>query len=533
MPNPTGSPHISIPQFPLGDQDVPNLNERLEAGLAQNQPANREITQAPAALPYLDQDEIQALGQGSSLPSVDLEVEPVDGGAEEQELSTPALPQWSAGQRQAIVASFEKGLGLQGLSLEDVNQVIQQFALSDLEITEESIQDPANAPEIERLQRDLDRRLDNSLLKGLGQNYHVGADGQFGQNTVGAIAVLKKAYRGEAVELDISPIEQRTRTGCYRASEAMMYNVIHGKDGREDAYTEFDLRDRVSRSDRDLEQVYVAARENGRGRVSVSASRSEEMLNMIDSELESGRPVIVGVTYKKQTGERYNEGITDHFVVISGRGYDENGTYYTFQDPANGGTNKFRLDPQSGRLSGKGDMIGTYDVTLAQAASDVDEATVTRYREQGVVLFSQGQRSSDLAGLQFKLTQMGYDTNGVSGGYGNGTAQAVGRFQEEHGRPLDGGNIDNFTQAAIDEAFDMWQAQNPEVTLFKNGDQNALLRPLQTALTQLGFDTKGTRGGFGNGTEAAVRQFQEQYELPVTGEIDNLTWLKILEAAAP
>ena len=40
-------------------------------------------------------------------------------------------------------------------------------------------------------------------------------------------------------------------------------------------------------------------------------------VDCIDRHLEAGRPIIVGVNY--QLGNKYNEGTTDHFVVIYGR----------------------------------------------------------------------------------------------------------------------------------------------------------------------------------------------------------------------
>ena len=60
----------------------------------------------------------------------------------------------------------------------------------------------------------------------------------------------------------------------------------------------------------------------------------------LDSELEKGYPVVVGVdhTYDariKKEKQRYNDAsnyTTDHFVVIVGRGYDEKGLYYRFYD---------------------------------------------------------------------------------------------------------------------------------------------------------------------------------------------------------
>ena len=46
----------------------------------------------------------------------------------------------------------------------------------------------------------------------------------------------------------------------------------------------------------------------------------------IDKHLEAGRPIIVGVNHT--LGNKYNEGTTDHFVVIYGREYD--GKYWNY-----------------------------------------------------------------------------------------------------------------------------------------------------------------------------------------------------------
>jgi peptidoglycan hydrolase-like protein with peptidoglycan-binding domain len=68
----------------------------------------------------------------------------------------------------------------------------------------------------------------------------------------------------------------------------------------------------------------------------------------IDSELNAHRPVVVGVDHQ------YGSGSKRHVVVITGRGTDDNGTYYTFNDPGSGGAaegkdtrlqNRFRVAP--------------------------------------------------------------------------------------------------------------------------------------------------------------------------------------------
>ena len=61
-------------------------------------------------------------------------------------------------------------------------------------------------------------------------------------------------------------------------------------------------------------------------------------INCIDEHLEQGRVIIVGVNHSittiKQNGEYINEGTTDHFVVVYGRGFDSTKgmTYYNYYE---------------------------------------------------------------------------------------------------------------------------------------------------------------------------------------------------------
>lgn len=55
-------------------------------------------------------------------------------------------------------------------------------------------------------------------------------------------------------------------------------------------------------------------------------------IECIDRHLKNNRPIIVGVNHT--FGNTYNEGTTDHFVVIYGKGYDEKLKmyYYTYYE---------------------------------------------------------------------------------------------------------------------------------------------------------------------------------------------------------
>jgi hypothetical protein len=56
----------------------------------------------------------------------------------------------------------------------------------------------------------------------------------------------------------------------------------------------------------------------------------KDAIKCIDKHLELGRPIIVGVNHT--IGNKYNEGTTDHFVVIYGREICKDGIYYMYYE---------------------------------------------------------------------------------------------------------------------------------------------------------------------------------------------------------
>lgn len=72
---------------------------------------------------------------------------------------------------------------------------------------------------------------------------------------------------------------------------------------------------------------------------SINISNSAESgIQSINDALETGNPIIVGVHYefdkRTKSGNQINEGTTDHFIVVVGRGSDEQGNYFNFYDNA-------------------------------------------------------------------------------------------------------------------------------------------------------------------------------------------------------
>ena len=99
---------------------------------------------------------------------------------------------------------------------------------------------------------------------------------------------------------------------------------------------------------------------NKNGAAGNATNKATTGIYIIDDNLSKQRPIIVGVDRNGENHPKRNNGVTDHFVVIKGRGVDSEGNiYYTFYDPAtsnvNYGTNpnnRLYLDPTTNKLTG-------------------------------------------------------------------------------------------------------------------------------------------------------------------------------------
>jgi hypothetical protein len=82
--------------------------------------------------------------------------------------------------------------------------------------------------------------------------------------------------------------------------------------------------------------IEMALSSDAKGHIKVDPEMLKEGRNYIEDQLLSGKPVVVGVSHSEQGKEEKNfDKITDHFVLITGRGEDEKGrVFYTFKDPA-------------------------------------------------------------------------------------------------------------------------------------------------------------------------------------------------------
>ncbi|RKH42718.1 LysM peptidoglycan-binding domain-containing protein [Corallococcus sicarius] len=140
-----------------------------------------------------------------------------------------------------------------------------------------------------------------------------------------------------------------SKTACFDAAKAMAGKVganVTGPDKR----------------------IQVGTSENSTGQLSVNSKKAAEGRNYIDQQLNAGKPVVVGVSHKDAS---YNaDGLTDHFVTITGRGVDDKGrTYYTFHDPGTTNAskgkdtnpnNRFYVDEKTGGMTRPGKSAEGY-----------------------------------------------------------------------------------------------------------------------------------------------------------------------------
>lgn len=100
--------------------------------------------------------------------------------------------------------------------------------------------------------------------------------------------------------------------------------------------------------------IQVAYAEDSKGRLEVDSTQMKLGHEYIDRALDAGYPVLVGVSCMDMAINA--DKLTDHFVTISGRGYDAAGhLFYEFKDPGAGGrTDRFLVDEKTGKLFREG-----------------------------------------------------------------------------------------------------------------------------------------------------------------------------------
>ena len=196
---------------------------------------------------------------------------------------------------------------------------------------------------------------------------------------------------------------------------------------------------------------------------------------------------------------------------------------------------------------------GTYDkataaaVKAVQANYGLDETGIADEETQEVIFgdcylpLKEGDSGDHVIALQTKLKEHSLFSGDIDGQYGMTTTQAVMIFQQLYS--LDAtGEADTQTLGLLNsdlsdrEIFAAPTATpKPPITVYSEavpykrklayGAKGAEVQKVQERLKELGFFTyKKTTTGYYKNTQAAVKAFQKQNGLPVTGIVNEVTW---------
>lgn len=131
--------------------------------------------------------------------------------------------------------------------------------------------------------------------------------------------------------------------------------------------------------------------------------------------------------------------------------------------------------------------------------------------------------------IQNSLSKKGYNTNGVDGLAGPATYEAVINFQRANGLMVDGQVGPATREKLLGSSGDGGSDSFP----LKVGSKGPYVLFLQNGLWISCINPNGRDGDFGNGTASAVRLFQSNHGLSVDGIVGTATWEKLRSVIRP
>ncbi|MEB3161884.1 MAG: peptidoglycan-binding protein [Prochlorothrix sp.] len=167
----------------------------------------------------------------------------------------------------------------------------------------------------------------------------------------------------------------------------------------------------------------------------------------------------------------------------------------------------------------------------AIGAGLVSVATLIPLSAQAQATLSQGSSGPAVVELQQQLASLGYFNANATGYYGSVTVEAVRQFQAAQGLQVDG-VAGPATQAALSgggpSAPSASSSSSPSSSSASSGF-NSATADLQADLADLGYYRGQVDGMYGPLTEEAIRNFERDSNLPVTGVV-SIQMLNALDA---
>lgn len=151
----------------------------------------------------------------------------------------------------------------------------------------------------------------------------------------------------------------------------------------------------------------------------------------------------------------------------------------------------------------------------------LDRSTKERIIKEAQSL-SQGDRSEDLKLYKKQLNDLGYGNITLTNYFGSFTTRRLREFQQDQGLRVNG----RFDSVTID------RLAKETNKIFRQGDSSPQIKTIKENLDRVGFGGIRLSNTFGSYMATQVRAFQSHYNLPVTGNVDNLTLRTLNEAVS-
>ena len=168
------------------------------------------------------------------------------------------------------------------------------------------------------------------------------------------------------------------------------------------------------------------------------------------------------------------------------------------------------------------DGVYTSDNTLytsEEIPEDIAEDPVTApMAANDFVVYQKGSDGDAVATIQERLMELGYmDSDEPTTHFGPLTEEAVQAFQRHNELETDG--------ILAEETYTLLFSDTAKAYVMQLGDKGEDVESVQTRLYELGYLTKKSDvdGSFGDGTSAAVLEFQKSNKLSADGKVGNKT----------
>ena len=227
-----------------------------------------------------------------------------------------------------------------------------------------------------------------------------------------------------------------------------------------------------------------------------------------------------------------------------------NGNYYYYEDGQYIVNTSRTIDGTTYYFDGNGHSSTTPSDMSSTASDSSSSGSSSSGSSSTPTSWSKGSSGEEVEKIQARLKELGFYNGPVDGDFGDATDQAYRAFQEAAGLTVDGiaGSdrdvlysddaphakeaaeettqpaTEEATEPATEEATEPVTEEPAPVIIAQNGDFSEEVINVQQRLLELGYLGIQPTGFYGDLTEEAIKAFQAQNGLEVTGILDDATY---------